>query len=47
MTYMIEELKEKITKRFNDNLDAEAKCPVGLFGAAAKEDLEILPTPLP
>lgn len=38
----IEKLKAKIEYRMNDNLKAEEKSKAGLFGAAAKEDYDIL-----
>ena len=38
----IEKLKAEIEARFNDNLEAEEKSGAGIFGAAAKEDYDIL-----
>lgn len=38
----IEKLKAEIETRFNDNLEAEEKSRAGVFGAAAKEDYDIL-----
>jgi hypothetical protein len=38
----IEKLKAEIEARFNDNLEAEEKIGAGIFGAAAKEDYDIL-----
>ena len=38
----IENLKAEIEARFNDNLEAEEKSRAGIFGAAAKEDYDIL-----
>lgn len=38
----IEKLKAEIESRFNNNLEAEEKSGAGIFGAAAKEDYDIL-----
>lgn len=38
----VEKLKAEIEARSNDNLEAEKKSGAGIFGAAAKEDYEIL-----
>ena len=38
----IDKLKAKIELRMNDNLKAEEESNIGMFGAAAKEDYEIL-----
>lgn len=38
----IEKLKTEIEARFNDNLEAEERSGAGIFGAAAKEDYDIL-----
>ena len=40
--YDIDKLKTEIEARFNDNLEAEEKSGAGIFGAAAKEDYDIL-----
>ena len=40
--YDIDKLKAEIEARFNDNLEAEEKSGAGIFGAAAKEDYDIL-----
>lgn len=40
--YDIDKLKAKIEAKFNDNLKAEEKSRAGFFGAAAKEDYDIL-----
>ena len=40
--YDIDKLKAEIEVRFNDNLEAEEKSGAGIFGAAAKEDYDIL-----
>jgi hypothetical protein len=40
--YDIDKLKARIEARFNDNLAAEEKSGAGIFGAAAKEDYDIL-----
>lgn len=38
----IEKLKAEIEARFNDNIETEKKIGTGIFGAAAKEDYDIL-----
>ena len=38
----IDKLKAEIEARFNDNLETEEKIGTGIFGAAAKEDYDIL-----
>ena len=40
--YDIDKLKAEIEARFNDNLEAEERSGAGIFGAAAKEDYDIL-----
>ena len=38
----VDKVRAEIERRYDDNLTADKKCPQGYFGAAAKEDYDIL-----